>query len=221
MMSKRRGKRSDSADATNGHRRKPRQKRSAERVDRILDAVDRIVASDGSDALTVAGVTREAGMAAGTIYQYYRNREDLLVAAHDRMLSRLAVELTDSVTRLDILDSQSVDSIIRSFVENARSHPGYMALIKFSYLNKTTQHSEVTAGDLIGHLIGLFVSVWAPNVSASELVITRTIGVNILTIMTNILLIEPDPRLQERYLEEMIHHCKFGLERAVARSSMP
>ncbi len=187
-----------------------------EKFELILDAVERLVALHGSDCVTTTLVAQETGVAVGTIYQYFGNREDLLIAAHDRLLSRLATDLTNSVTSLDIMDSHAADRAIRLFVQKAQTYPGYLSLLKYSYLHKTTRHSEVTASDFIGHLISLFISVRAPNTDKEDLMVTRTVAANILTIMTNVLLLEPDPRVQERYLKEMINHCNFALERAAA-----
>ncbi len=202
-------------------RRRPMQKRSIERVEQILDAVERLVIEHGTDPITTTLVADDIDIAVGTIYQYFDNRDDLLIAAHDRMLSRLATGLTGEVASLDILDSRSIDRIIRTFVKNAQEHPGYISLLNFSYLYKTTRHSEVKTEDFIGHLIRLFLTVWAPHLGDAEEAVARTIIVNILTVMTNILLLEPDAVVQERYLTELVAHCKFALERASCRVVHP
>ena len=87
-----------------------------ERVEQILDAVESLVVETGTDCVTTTQVSERMGIAVGTIYQYFDDRDDLLIAAHDRMLSRLATELTVEVAELDLLDSRSIDRIIRSFV---------------------------------------------------------------------------------------------------------
>lgn len=195
-------------------RRKPMQKRSIERVEQILDAVESLVVETGTDCVTTTQVSERMGIAVGTIYQYFDDRDDLLIAAHDRMLSRLATELTAEVAELDLLDSRSIDRIIRSFVRKAHEHPGYIALLNFSYSFKTTRHTEVKTEDFIGHLIRLFLFTWVPDLSESEEMVARTIIANILTVMTNVLLLETDADAQERLLEELVAHCRFAIERA-------
>lgn len=200
----------------NDTRRKPLQKRSIEKVEQILDAVERLVVIHGSESMTTTHVAEATGFAVGTIYQYFGNRADLLIAAHDRMLGRLAVGISQTAADLDITDDRSVDTLLRQFVENARKYPGYISLLNFSYLNKTTRHTDVIADDFIGDLVSRFVAAWVPDISQVDLQVARIVNVNILTILTNVLLLEHDAALQEHYLREMVDHCKFALERAAA-----
>lgn len=195
-------------------RRKPLQKRSIEKVRLILDAVERLVVVHGTGVLTTTHVAEETGFAVGTIYQYFGNRSDLLIAAHDRLLERLAADVAQEAAQLDVLDGGSVDKLIRLFVENARKNRSYLSLLNFSYLNKTYRHTDVEADDFIGDLVSLFVAARAPDINPTDLQITRTVTVNILTILTNVLLFEKDELLQELYLQEMVDHCKLALDRA-------
>jgi AcrR family transcriptional regulator len=204
----------------NDTRRRPLQKRSIEKVEAILDAVERLVVVHGSESLTTTLVAEETGFAVGTIYQYFGNSADLLIAAHDRMLGRLAMGVSRAAAGVDITEDSSVDKLIRLFVENARAYPGYISLLDFSYVNKTSRHTDVMADDFIGELVSYFVSTWVPNINPTDLLVARTVNVNILTILTNVLLLEDDAALQERYLREMIDHSKFALERAAARAGI-
>lgn len=197
-------------------RRQPLQKRSIEKVKLILDAVEHLVVIHGTEALTTTHVAEETGFAVGTIYQYFGNRTDLLIAAHDRLLERLAAGVTEAAAQLDVRDDASMEKLIRLFVQNARENRSYLALLSFSYLNKTYRHSDVEADDFIGDLVSLFVAARTPDIGPADLQIARSVTVNILTILTNVLLLERDSVLQERYLEEMVDHCSLALNRATA-----
>ncbi len=65
-------------------RKAPRQKRSQATVDYILDAARRILHDDGAAALTTRRVAEQSGVAIGSLYQYFQNR--------DAILARLAEE---------------------------------------------------------------------------------------------------------------------------------
>lgn len=67
-------------------RRKPQQKRSAATVRAILDAASQVLARDGIDRLTTAAVAERAGVGIGSLYQYFANKDDLLVALARRAL---------------------------------------------------------------------------------------------------------------------------------------
>lgn len=51
----------------------------AAKIQRILEAAVRVFARQGFHQSTVAQVAREAGVADGTIYNYFRNKDDILI----------------------------------------------------------------------------------------------------------------------------------------------
>lgn len=67
-------------------RKLPRQDRSRALVDAIVEAAARILVQQGRDALTTNAVALRAGVSIGSLYQYFPNREAILVAvAHDHL----------------------------------------------------------------------------------------------------------------------------------------
>ena len=72
--------------------------RAAKR-ERILDAAERVFAQRGFYAAKVADIAREAGVADGTIYLYFKNKEDILIQvfidAMDEILRRQDEGLAD------------------------------------------------------------------------------------------------------------------------------
>ncbi len=71
--------------------------RSADKEVRILLAAVDVFSREGYHRATVADVARVAGVAAGTIYLYFRRKEDLLVALVERFM---ATHLADARTAL-------------------------------------------------------------------------------------------------------------------------
>jgi AcrR family transcriptional regulator len=59
-------------------RKRPRQRRSAQLVEDILEAAVRVLVRDGGDGFTTVRVAAEAGVSVGSLYQYFPNREALL-----------------------------------------------------------------------------------------------------------------------------------------------
>jgi AcrR family transcriptional regulator len=58
---------------------------TAARRTQILDAATRVFASKGFNRATIRDVARDAGVADGTIYIYFRNKTDLLFGLLDRL----------------------------------------------------------------------------------------------------------------------------------------
>jgi len=63
------------------------RRRSDDKRTRILQAAVKVFARRGYFAARVADVARRAGVADGTIYLYFRNKEDILVSLFDEVMS--------------------------------------------------------------------------------------------------------------------------------------
>lgn len=58
-----------------------------DRRDKILDAATRVFAKRGFFAAQVADVAKRAGVAAGTVYLYFKNKDDLLLSLFERTMT--------------------------------------------------------------------------------------------------------------------------------------
>jgi TetR/AcrR family transcriptional regulator, fatty acid metabolism regulator protein len=70
------------------------------RRDAILDAATHVFAERGFFAAQVADVAARAGIAAGTVYLYFRSKDDLLISIFDRTMAEALAEarqLVDTV----------------------------------------------------------------------------------------------------------------------------
>jgi TetR/AcrR family transcriptional regulator, fatty acid metabolism regulator protein len=64
---------------------------------RILDAAVRVFAERGFFTATVAEIAREAGVADGTIYLYFKSKDDLLLRLFDEKMTELLAEARRAV----------------------------------------------------------------------------------------------------------------------------
>lgn len=58
-----------------------------DRRDKILDAATRVFAKRGFFAAQVADVAKRAGVAAGTVYLYFKSKDDLLLSLFERTMT--------------------------------------------------------------------------------------------------------------------------------------
>lgn len=58
-----------------------------DRRDRILDAATKVFAKRGFFAAQVADVAKRAGVAAGTVYLYFKSKDDLLLSLFERTMT--------------------------------------------------------------------------------------------------------------------------------------
>ncbi len=99
---------------------RPHAGRSADKYDLILRSATRVFARHGFFNAQVADVAREAGVAAGTVYLYFRSKDDLLARIFERWMEeaisegRAALErLTDPVARLREIARRHLDRLGR------------------------------------------------------------------------------------------------------------
>src|SRR5438874_13590330 len=71
--------------------------RSGDKRDRILSAAERIFARHGFFAAKVSDVAKEAGVADGTIYLYFKSKDDLLISLFERRMAQLNAALKAAI----------------------------------------------------------------------------------------------------------------------------
>jgi TetR/AcrR family transcriptional regulator, fatty acid metabolism regulator protein len=86
--------------------------------ERILDAAEHVFARHGFFAARVSAIAKEAGVADGTIYLYFRNKDDLLICLFERRMEQVNSLLTAAIVGLPPLAQ------LRAFIE------AYLALIR-------------------------------------------------------------------------------------------
>ncbi len=84
-------------------RRRPRQARSESTVEAIYEATAQIIEREGADRITTKRISEVSGFSIGTLYQYFHDRDSLLMAmsmAHrGRLIERLKATLAASRDR--------------------------------------------------------------------------------------------------------------------------
>jgi AcrR family transcriptional regulator len=99
-------------------RRVPQQTRSRGRVERILEAADRLVVSGGVESVNTRVVAAAADMPVATLYQYFADKEAILLALVERDLAELDARIRRDVERVDPLSVRTlVEVTMRAFVD--------------------------------------------------------------------------------------------------------
>jgi AcrR family transcriptional regulator len=96
-------------------RKQPRQQRSRATVDAIVEAAARVFADQGYAAGTTNRIAETAGVAIGSLYEYFPNKASILVAVAERHLDRMMADV-DRVLDGQEAAGSSLHGLIESFV---------------------------------------------------------------------------------------------------------
>jgi AcrR family transcriptional regulator len=105
-------------------RKRPRQDRAKATVDSILVATARVLVKLGFDGLNTNAVAAAAGVSIGSLYQYFPNKDAIVIAVLDRFADHLADRLgaeIEATMRLPWEEAGHalLDAQIRLFEEDA------------------------------------------------------------------------------------------------------
>src|SRR3954471_8448107 len=71
--------------------------RSTDKRERILAAAERIFARHGFFAARVSEIAKEAGVADGTIYLYFKSKDDLLISLFESRIKQVTADLRGAI----------------------------------------------------------------------------------------------------------------------------
>jgi TetR/AcrR family fatty acid metabolism transcriptional regulator len=72
-------------------------KRNSDKYQQILTAAIRVFAERGFSQSTISQIAQEAGVADGTIYLYFKNKDDILVQFYERMTEHVSTRFWEAV----------------------------------------------------------------------------------------------------------------------------
>lgn len=67
----------------------------------VFQAAEEVIIAKGLEGATMQEIARQAGCAAGTLYRYFRNKEELIGLLLDRHMQRLEAAFRDAVSRTE------------------------------------------------------------------------------------------------------------------------
>jgi AcrR family transcriptional regulator len=93
---------------------------SPETVDRILDGALRALARHGSKRLAMSDICEEAAVSRGTLYRYFRNKDEILAAISDHVEQGYELALARAIEDEPALD-QRVRVVLRAIFTYAHA----------------------------------------------------------------------------------------------------
>ena len=183
-------------------RRAPMQRRSVERVQRMLDAAQELVAENGYDALTTTLIAERADVSIGSLYQFFPDKQAVVRAVALRNLERFSERLGEMVAGQQFGDWWDVVSaVIDEYVAMHHEVPGFRT-IRFGdvadlHLLDPERDNDTVVADRFVELIQSLVDVE----STADVRLDMVIAVKIADSLTRFAF-ERDPAGDPDVLEE-------------------
>jgi AcrR family transcriptional regulator len=114
-------------------RRQPVQERSRKRVERILASALNLLNAGGADAVTTRAIASAAGIPVATVYQFFPNREAILVELLEAFLARRDVEGLALLAELTPATLDEVFGEICRFHRDGLAEYPHMADLYYTY----------------------------------------------------------------------------------------
>jgi TetR/AcrR family transcriptional regulator, fatty acid metabolism regulator protein len=94
---------------------------AGDKRERILAAAERIFARHGFFAARVSEIAKDAGVADGTIYLYFKSKDDLLISLFENRMKQVNAALTSAIAGLSPL--AQLRAFVRTYLQLIHDEP--------------------------------------------------------------------------------------------------
>ncbi|MCA2178373.1 TetR family transcriptional regulator [Nonomuraea glycinis] len=140
-------------------RRQPTQRRSARRVEKMLDACAELLDEIGYESLSTTRIAGRAGVAIGSVYQFFPDKRAITQELTRRNVEQFVSRVGRRFMEEDYAGWwEAVDAIIDEYVDMHRTVPGFKSLhfgdaVDLNLLDSDSDNNAVIAGRLRGLLL--------------------------------------------------------------------
>ncbi|SAK45689.1 TetR family transcriptional regulator [Caballeronia catudaia] len=151
-------------------RRQPAQQRSRERLDRILEAAQQLIAEKGSEHVKMSEIAELAEISIGSIYQYFPDKRAIvrtlaeLYAAESRRCVREALEAVQNKAQL----REAFASLVDQYYEIVRDKPVMRDISSALRSDKELMSIEIAESKACGALLAAAIRRVTPRVESKR-----------------------------------------------------
>jgi len=184
-------------------RKTPSQARSAWTVDLILQAAAQVLEARGEDALTTKTVAERAGVSIGTLYQYFPNRDAILMALAEGEVQRIRERMRALFDRHPDYREDPDRVIVRSLIRSYAARRGARRL--FTLL--VTMTGKTGGSSLRKEIVEFLGQAWSRSDAAGGPTMNKVYAYAMVNAVIGVLqaaALENSPVLKEPDLEEAL-----------------
>ena len=164
-------------------RRTPTQRRARDRVRRILDAADSVLARDG--VIGTRPVAEAAGVSIGSLYHWFPDKESIALALALRHWDELSELVADAADRAqDGRLHDPVGEVFQALADGFRARPGFLALwfseLRTEQLRAATRPSRERVADSVERILRVTHPGSDPTLHATVARVVTLLGDGVL-----------------------------------------
>jgi TetR/AcrR family fatty acid metabolism transcriptional regulator len=140
---------------------------AGDKRERILDAAERVFAQHGFFAARVSEIAKEAGVADGTIYLYFKSKDDLLISLFESRMERFNEMLGRAIQPA----ARPIDrllALIRTYLTLVREQPRVAEVLTIE-LRQSAKFMKEASNPKFGDLLRMLAGIVAEGQAAGEL----------------------------------------------------
>jgi AcrR family transcriptional regulator len=142
----------------------PTQTRSRERLRRVLDSADELLATEGAEAFTTNRIAESAGVPVGSVYRYFPDKQAIVEALALRYWSDfedLVAAAAETDEREPLSDPGGV--VLDALAAGFRARPGFLALWYGGLRTEQVRDATRPTRGAIGRSIERILTTHWPN----------------------------------------------------------
>ena len=116
----------------------------------VLDAAERVMATEGFEAATIARVVEEAGVPLSSVYHYYGSKDGLLLAVMQRGVEQFFADVPDYDQRSGTA-VEHLRLVILGAIDALERHPNFLRLV-IAFAVQPPQAGDGEISDVVSHV---------------------------------------------------------------------
>jgi AcrR family transcriptional regulator len=152
-------------------RRSPSQRRSIERVERILSCATALIAEHGSDHMKMSDVAQSAGISIGSLYQYFPDKSAIIHALAERISASSRACIVGALQTARDLDGlrKAFSDLVDQYYAIFLNEPVMRDIWSATQADKRLQEMELGESRACGKLLSDALTRMRPDADAAEL----------------------------------------------------
>lgn len=200
-------------------RPQPVQDRALRTRAALLAAVEALVAAEGAGAVTTTRVADAAAVSVGTLYRYFADRDDLVLAAYDGTVERIVAVCARELRTLPegIAVEDAARRLLGVYLEAAETIPSHAGLLKAmrSVRPVEADHRDERSG-VIAEILAPFLARFAKAGAVPDPMRLNLLNV-LMGTLVDLYLVARTPEERTALREEIEAHMLLAVARLDVR----